>query len=83
MLLTAPHRIVNVSITDYLVLVNADVPALDAVFTDETNPHVNPLGAMGLAEIALVGVGPAIANAVFNATGRRVRSLPIVPELLL
>ena len=45
--------------------------------------RVNPLGAKGIGELALVGVAPAIANAVFNATGKRVRELPITPEKLL
>jgi xanthine dehydrogenase YagR molybdenum-binding subunit len=50
---------------------------------NEHDPHVNPLGVKGLGELALVGVAPAIANAVFHATGRRVRDLPITPEKLL
>src|SRR5918996_3392087 len=54
-----------------------------AVFADEHAPYVNPLGAKGVAEIAICGVAPAIANAVFHATGRRVRALPITPEKLL
>jgi xanthine dehydrogenase YagR molybdenum-binding subunit len=76
-------RIANATLADYLVPVNADVPALEAIFVDEEDPHVNPLGVKGIGEIALVGVAPAIANAVFHATGRRVRDLPIRPESLL
>jgi xanthine dehydrogenase YagR molybdenum-binding subunit len=76
-------RIVNANLADYLVPVNADVAALEAIFVDEADPHVNPLGVKGLGEIALVGVAPAIANAVFHATGRRVRDLPITIESLL
>jgi len=67
----------------YLVPVNADVMGLEALFVNEHGPHVNPLGAKGVAEIAICGVAPAIANAVYHATGRRVRELPITPEKLL
>jgi len=56
---------------------------LEAIFIDEHDPQVNPLGAKGVAEIAICGVAPAIANAVFHATGRRVRQLSITPETLL
>jgi xanthine dehydrogenase YagR molybdenum-binding subunit len=70
-------RPVNAHMADYLVPVNLDVPQLEAHFVDEVDPHVNPLGVKGLGEIALVGIAPAIANAVFHATGKRVRSLPI------
>jgi hypothetical protein len=64
-------------------LVPPDVEHLDAIFVDEHDPHVNPLGAKGVAKIAICGVAPAIANAVYHATGRRVRELPITPERLL
>lgn len=50
---------------------------------EERDPYVNPLGVKGLGEIALIGMAPAIANAVFHATGRRVRELPIRLEALL
>lgn len=76
-------RPVNASMADYLLPVNLDIGSLDALFVDESDPHVNPLGVKGLGEIALVGMAPAIANAVFNATGRRVRELPIRIEALL
>jgi xanthine dehydrogenase YagR molybdenum-binding subunit len=76
-------RPVNASMADYLVPVNLDVGALDAVFVEETDAYVNPLGVKGLGEIALVGMAPAIANAVYHATGRRVRDLPIRIEALL
>jgi xanthine dehydrogenase YagR molybdenum-binding subunit len=76
-------RVINANLAEYLVPVNADVGELEALFVEEHDPHVNPLGAKGLAEIALCGVAPAIANAVFHATGRRVRDLPIRPEALL
>jgi xanthine dehydrogenase YagR molybdenum-binding subunit len=76
-------RPVNASMADYLVPVNLDIGALEALFVEEDDPHVNPLGVKGLGEIALVGIAPAIANAVFHATGRRVRNLPIRIENLL
>jgi xanthine dehydrogenase YagR molybdenum-binding subunit len=76
-------RPVNAHMADYLVPVNLDIPELEAHFVDEVDPHVNPLGVKGLGEIALVGMAPAIANAVYHATGKRVRSLPIRIEDVL
>ncbi|RCV49412.1 xanthine dehydrogenase family protein molybdopterin-binding subunit [Marinitenerispora sediminis] len=76
-------RPVNSSLADYLVPVNADVGELDAVFVDEEDPHVNPLGVKGLGEIGTVGVAAAICNAVYHATGRRVRELPVTVERVL
>jgi xanthine dehydrogenase YagR molybdenum-binding subunit len=76
-------RVVNASRADYHVPVNADIPDIDAQFLAEDDRHVNPLGATGLAELALVGVAPAFANAVYHATDKRVRDLPITPEKLL
>lgn len=76
-------RAVNAHMADYLVPVNLDIPALEAHFVEEEDPFVNPLGVKGLGEIALIGIAPAIANAVFHATGKRVRELPIRVENLL
>ncbi len=76
-------RVVNGSIAEYLVPVHADVGELDVTFVEEQDPHVNPLGVKGVGEITLVGVAAAIANAVYHATGRRVRELPILLEKLL
>ena len=76
-------RIVNADLANYLAPVNADIAELDALFVEEHDPYVNPLGVKGVGELALVGVAPAIANAVFHATGTRVRELPITPEKLL
>lgn len=76
-------RPVNAHMADYLMPVNLDTPKLESLFVDEVDPHVNPLGVKGLGEIALVGTAPAIANAVFHATGKRVRTLPIKIEDVL
>jgi xanthine dehydrogenase YagR molybdenum-binding subunit len=63
--------------------VNLDIEHVEAHLVAEEDPYVNPLGVKGLGEIALVGMAPAIANAVFHATGRRVRDLPIRIEDIL
>jgi xanthine dehydrogenase YagR molybdenum-binding subunit len=76
-------RVMNANLAEYLVPVNADTTELDVTFVPSEDRIFNPLGAKGLAEIALCGVAPAIANAVYNATGRRVHDLPITPEKLL
>jgi xanthine dehydrogenase YagR molybdenum-binding subunit len=75
-------RYLSKNLAGYLVPVNADVPILEAEFIDEVDPHASTLGAKGIGELGAVGVGAAIANAVFHATGKRVRSLPITPEQL-
>ena len=76
-------RFVNANLAEYHVIVNADVGEIDCAFVDEVDPHVNSLGAKGLGEVAMTGVTGAVANAIFNATGRRVRELPITPDKLL
>lgn len=76
-------RPVNSHMADYLLPVNLDIGDIRARFVDEIDPHVNPLGVKGLGEISLVGVAPAIANAIFHATGRRFRHLPIKIDHLL
>ncbi|MBF7807114.1 xanthine dehydrogenase family protein molybdopterin-binding subunit, partial [Klebsiella quasipneumoniae] len=76
-------RIINANMSDYLVPVNADVPELDAAFLTGEDMIADPIGVKGLGEVVIVGVPAAIANAVFNATGRRVTELPITVEALL
>jgi xanthine dehydrogenase YagR molybdenum-binding subunit len=75
-------KFVNDNIAEYLVPTHADIPAIDSFFVDEHDP-ISPLGAKGIGEIGITGVAAAVANAVFHATGRRVRDLPITPEKLL
>ncbi|SEH01044.1 xanthine dehydrogenase YagR molybdenum-binding subunit [Nonomuraea solani] len=76
-------RVVNANLADYLVPVNADVPDVNAIYLDGDDRTADPIGVKGLGEVVIVGVAPAIANAVFHATGRRVRDLPITIEALL
>jgi len=76
-------RVMNANLAEYLVPVNADVTELEALFVPGDDRRFNPLGVKGLAEIALCGVAPAIANAVYHATGKRIRDLPITVAKLL
>src|SRR4029077_14594444 len=75
-------RIMNANIAEYHVPVNADVHDIDVIFVDEPDALVNPLGIKGVGEIGIVGVAAATANAVYHATGKRVRDLPITPDKL-
>jgi xanthine dehydrogenase YagR molybdenum-binding subunit len=75
-------RIMNPSLSDYHVPVHMDVPQIDVMWTDIPDPHA-PMGARGVGEIGITGVGAAVANAVYNATGTRVRDLPITLDKLL
>ena len=75
-------RIMSASMADYHVPVHMDVPEIDVVWTDIPDPRT-PMGARGIGEIGIAGVAAAVANAVFNATGKRVRDLPITPDKLL
>jgi len=76
-------RIVNPNLADYHVAVHADTPEFDIDFINEPDPHMGDLGARGIGEIGIVGAPAAVANAVFNATGKRVRDLPITPDKLI
>jgi xanthine dehydrogenase YagR molybdenum-binding subunit len=76
-------RYVNNNFADYLVPVNADVPDIEIILVPETDGKVNPLGVKGVGEIGIVGMNAAVANAVFHATGKRIRHTPIRAEHLL
>lgn len=76
-------RAVNNNLAEYHVPVNADVGAIEIIVVDEEDPHINSLGAKGIGEIGITGVGAAIANAVYHATGKRVRDLPITLDKVL
>lgn len=76
-------RIINNNFADYHVPVNADIPHIDVVFMDKPDPYINPMGSKGMGEIALIGCAAAVANAVFNATGKRIRELPVTPDKLI
>ena len=75
-------RIMNPSLAEYHVPVHLDVPQIDVIWNDIPDPH-SPLGLHGIGEIGITGVGAAVANAVYNATGRRIRDLPITLDKLL
>ena len=75
-------RIMNPSLAEYHVPVHMDVPAIELMWTDIPDPYA-PAGARGIGEIGITGVAAAVANAVYNATGRRVRDLPITLDKLL
>jgi xanthine dehydrogenase YagR molybdenum-binding subunit len=70
-------RYVNADLAEYHLPVNADVGTIDVNFVDENDPHINPIGAKGVGEIGITGVAASIANAVYHATGKRIRDLPI------
>jgi xanthine dehydrogenase YagR molybdenum-binding subunit len=74
---------VNHDFAEYRVATNADVGSIEVAWIDEDDPHVNPLGAKGIGELGIVGTAAAIANAVYHATGIRVRDLPITLDKLL
>ena len=76
-------RVMNANLAEYLVPVCADVSKLDAVFVPSEDTILNPLGVKGVAELGLCGVAPALANAVWHATGTRIRELPITLDKLL
>ena len=73
----------NADLAEYVVPVNADIGSIEVEFIDEPDPTFNSVGVKGLGEVSMVGVAAAIANAVFHATGRRLRDLPIRIEHLL
>jgi xanthine dehydrogenase YagR molybdenum-binding subunit len=76
-------RFVNNNLSEYHVPTNLDIGAIEAIWVDEKDDHVNPLGAKGIGEIGITGAAAAVANAVFHATGIRVRDLPVTLDKLL
>ena len=76
-------RFMNHNLAEYHVPVNADIHEIDVIFVEEQDDEINPLGVKGVGEIGIVGTAAAIANAVFHATGKRVRDLPITLDKLL
>ena len=73
----------NANLGEYHLPVNADVPSMEALMIEERDPHVNPLGIKGVGEIGITGSAGAVANAVWHATGVRVRKFPIAIEDLV
>jgi xanthine dehydrogenase YagR molybdenum-binding subunit len=76
-------HVVNHDLAEYHVPVNADAEDIDAVWIDEHDPYVNPMGAKGIGEIGIVGAASAIANAAYHATGIRIRDLPITADKMI
>lgn len=76
-------RFMNMNLGEYHVPVNADIREIDVIFVDEPDDKLNPLGVKGLGEIGIVGTAAAIGNAVFHATGKRIRELPITIDKVM
>jgi len=76
-------RAVNANLADYHVPVNADIGSIDITMVDEHDAYINELGTKGVGEIGITGVAAAIANAIYHATGKRIRDLPITPDKLI
>lgn len=76
-------RIMNANLSEYLVPVNADIPHVETIAVEEDDPHVNPAHVKGIGEVAMSGSAAAVANAIYHATGIRVRDLPVTPDKLL
>jgi xanthine dehydrogenase YagR molybdenum-binding subunit len=76
-------RIVNNNLAEYHVPSNADVGSIDVLWVDESDQQVSPIGAKGIGEIGITGSAAAIANAIYHATGKRIRETPITPDKLL
>ena len=76
-------RVVNPNVSEYVMPVNADIPDITTIFVEEQDRMINPAGVKGIGELPIVGAAAAVANAVWHATGIRVRDLPITPEKIL
>jgi xanthine dehydrogenase YagR molybdenum-binding subunit len=76
-------RFMNHNLAEYHVPTNADIYDIEVIFVDEPDPEVTPLGVKGVGEIGIVGTAGAIVNAIYHATGKRVRGLPVTLDKLL
>ncbi len=77
-------RYINANLADYHVAVNADIPRdIQIEFVNEVDPHVGGIGVKGIGELGIVGVSAAVGNAIFHATGKRLRDLPFTPEKIM
>jgi xanthine dehydrogenase YagR molybdenum-binding subunit len=76
-------RWVNNNFADYHVPVQADVPHVEVYFVNKPDPVLNPMGSKGIGEVGLVGFAAAVTNAIYHATGKRVRDLPVTPDKLI
>jgi xanthine dehydrogenase YagR molybdenum-binding subunit len=76
-------RPMNANLADYHVPVNADIPSIEAILVNEHDPHINALGIKGVGEIGITGTAGAIVNAIWHATGRRVRSMPVTLDKVI
>jgi xanthine dehydrogenase YagR molybdenum-binding subunit len=76
-------RWVNNNFADYHVAVNADIPHVEVLFVNKPDLILNPIGSKGMGEVGMVGFAAAVANAVYHATGKRIRELPITPDKLI
>jgi xanthine dehydrogenase YagR molybdenum-binding subunit len=76
-------RWVNNNFAEYHVPVNKDIPRIEALFVNKPDPIVNPIGSKGIGEVSMVGLPAAVGNAVYHATGKRIRELPITPEKII
>jgi xanthine dehydrogenase YagR molybdenum-binding subunit len=74
---------VNNNLAEYYVPVNADIESIDVSVVNIPDTEFNPLGARGIGEIGITGISAAVANAISHATGKRIRSAPITPDMLL
>jgi len=75
--------VIGNDLAGYHFAVNADAPIIEVAFINKPDPNINPAGAKGLGEVGIIGTAPAIANAIYNAIGLRMRDLPITPDKIL